>query len=128
MEIFFHDIVTILLFLGWLYGNMMPIGTLTVICHDLTDGPMHISKGLYATIVKDWAIAPFITSQLMWAYFRLYCFARIILALLQSEYPAGREHFEPFKYLSAGFLCALYVLHWLWFFMFQRLNLAVMNK
>jgi len=78
MEMFFHDIVTILLFLGYLYGNMMPIGTLVVIIHDVTDFPCHISKGLYATIYRDQATVPFLFAQLLWAYLRLYCFARII--------------------------------------------------
>ena len=128
MELLFHDIVTILLFVGYLYGNMMAWGTMIVIIHDLTDGPIHLSKGMYAMIFKDSAVVPFLLAQLLWAYLRLYCFAKIIYELLQGEYPEGREFFRPFLYMSAGFLCCLYALHWLWFLMFQRINLAVITK
>lgn len=53
MEMFFHDIVTIFLFYDYIFGYMMPIGTLVVIIHDITDVPIHISKGMYATKLSD---------------------------------------------------------------------------
>mmetsp|Transcript_9299 Transcript_9299/g.11375 ORF Transcript_9299/g.11375 Transcript_9299/m.11375 type:complete len:214 (+) Transcript_9299:291-932(+) len=81
MEMLFHDIITIFLFLGYLYGNWMPIGTLVVIMHDITDCPIHISKGLYSTTLGSYSPIVFIFAQLMWAYFRLYTFPCVIYEL-----------------------------------------------
>lgn len=78
MELLFHDIVTIFLFLGYIYGHWMPIGTLIVIVHDITDSPIHISKGLYSTKLSDMSAYIFVIAQLMWLYLRLYAFPRII--------------------------------------------------
>jgi len=128
MEMLFHDIVTIFLFLGYIYGHWMPIGTLIVIVHDITDSPIHISKGLYSTKLADTSTYIFVIAQLMWLYLRLYAFPRIIYQLSQSSYPADREQFNGIVPLCVGFLMALQCLHVLWFMMFQRINLAVIRK
>lgn len=127
-ELLFHDIVTVLLFLGYLYGNMLPLGTLVVIVHDVTDAPLHFCKALYASIFKTPAKVLFFASQLLWLYFRLLCFPALIRALLRAEFPLDRADFNPFLYLGAGFLGLLLLLHALWFCMFQRMNLAVLRK
>jgi hypothetical protein len=48
----------------------------------------------------------------------------MIYELVTAEYPADRAHFQPFIYLSATLLSMLVLMHTLWFYMFQRLNLA----
>lgn len=60
----------------------------------------------------------------MWLYLRMICFPVIIYELLQAEYPAERAQFQPYTYLTAIFLSMLACMHYLWFYMFQRLNLA----
>ncbi len=119
-----HDIVTIFLFVGYLFGYMHSIGTLIIFVHDLTDIPFQIAKAINTTVLHELAIYPFILGQLMWVYFRLFCLPLMIYELLQVEYASEYAQFQPFVRLNAVFLSMLVCMHILWFYMFMRLNLA----
>lgn len=77
-EMLLHDIVTIFLFVGYLFGYMHSIGTLIIFVHDLTDIPFQIAKAINTTVLHELAIYPFILGQLMWVYFRLFCLPLMI--------------------------------------------------
>ena len=128
MEMFFHDVVTIFLFLGAIYAYWLPAGMVVVIIHDITDSPIHIAKGLYSTKLADFSPVFFIGAQIGWAYLRLYCFPKLAYTVYECSYPAGRDHFNGIRDVIVAFLCALICLHILWFIMFQRVNLAVFRK
>lgn len=126
-EMFLHDLVTIFLFFGYLFGYMLSIGTMIIIVHDLTDVPLHITKALNSTVYDRFVPFTFILSQLMWIYFRLYCFPMLIRDLVFVEYPEQRAQFNPFVFLNAAFLLTLLAMHFLWFYMFQKINIKMLN-
>ena len=119
-----HDILTIAFYFGFIFGYLQQIGTLVIVIHDLTDIPIQIAKALNTSIYEPYAIYPFLFSQLMWVYFRLFCFPMMIYELATSSYPVEHAQFQPFIYLSVLLLSMLVCMHILWFIMFQRLNLA----
>ena len=92
--------------------------------HDVTDIPIQIAKAINTSIYERYSIYPFLFSQLMWLYFRLFCFPMMIYELATSAYPAEVSQFQPFIYLSSLLLSMLVCMHILWFYMFQRINLA----
>ena len=121
-EMLLHDIVTFFLCFGYISSNFLPVGTMILILHDCSDFPFHLCKGINASIYKSYASYIFVTAQLIWGYFRLYCLPRIIQVLLDLKYPAHRAQFDPFITIAIVFLSTLLVLHIIWFLMFQRIN------
>lgn len=119
-----HDIVTIALYLGFLFGYLTQIGNLMIVIHDVTDIPLHLAKALNTSTYEQYSIYPFVFSQLMWVYFRLFCFPMIIYELATSSYPAEHARFQPFIYSSTLLLSMFVCMHIMWFCMFQRINLA----
>ena len=88
-EMLLHDIVTVVLFFSYLAGNLVNIGTMTAVLHDLTDIPFHISKALHATTYSDWSVYPFLLGQVAWFWLRLLCFPAIIYNVYYTEYTAS---------------------------------------
>jgi len=124
LEMLLHDIVTIILYLGFLFGYLTQIGILTIVIHDVTDITIHLAKALNTSIYEQYSIYPFLFSQVLWLYFRLFCFPMMIYELATSSYPAEHARFQPFIYLSSLLLSILFCMHILWFYMFQRINLG----
>ena len=127
-EMFLHDVVTIFLFFGYLFGYMLAIGTMIILVHDLTDVPVHITKALISTKYDRFVPHSFLLGQALWVYFRLYCFSLIIYEILWVEYPEHRAQFNPFVSLNAAFLFTLLAMHCLWFYLFQKMNLTILSQ
>ncbi len=45
-----------------------------------------------------------------------------------NSFPEERSHFNPWLYLNVIFLSILCCMHFLWFYMFQRINLMIIRK
>ena len=71
-EMLLHDIVTLLLFFGYLFSNLLPVGTMIAFLHDVSDIPLHVAKMLNASKYSSLVSIPFVTCQLMFLYLRLY--------------------------------------------------------
>ena len=121
-ELLFHDIVTLFLFLGFIYGHMVPMGMIAVMYHDITDWAFHFARAFRACKFHRVSEVLFVGNQFAWVYFRMYCFPLGCIQLLQTEYTGERAKFQPFIYLVVGFQFMLISLHYLWFAMFQRIN------
>ena len=56
-EMLLHDTVTCFLYFGYLFSNFLPVGTMVVILHDISDILCHVSKA--ANVSKYSFLAPF---------------------------------------------------------------------
>ena len=123
-EILLHDIVTFAVYFAYLSSNLIPIGTLISFLHDVTDVPFHIAKAANHSNWPGLAPFPFIFGQLLWIFVRLICYAHLIYCtMVDAVYPPGREHLQPYFIFARTLISILYVLHWVWFYMFQRINM-----
>lgn len=125
-EMLLHDCVTCFLYFGYLCSNLVPIGTIIIFLHDITDIPGHISK--FANAVNNTPVAGvfFILTQLLWIWFRLVALPLIIWSLFrEARYPASRSQFDMFVPLNCAFLSMLFLMHIFWFVMFQRINIKL---
>ena len=84
-EMLLHDAVTCFLFFGYLFSNLLPVGTLITILHDVCDIPFHLSKALHSTTYESLAAVPFIAGQLTWMWFRLFCLPMITYTVYHAE-------------------------------------------
>lgn len=126
-EMLLHDIVTVFLFFGYLVGNLVPIGTMIALLHDVCDVPFHTSKALNTSIWPEYAVGPYVLGQLLWIWLRLVGFAIIIYSVYTTEYTEPLAHFQVQMTMNTVYLGSLYSLHWIWFLMFQRLNLKLIR-
>ena len=119
-EMLLHDISTNALFFGYIFSDMVPVGTMIAWLHDTTDIAFHIAKFANNSNWPDFAPLPFITGQLLWLYFRLGCFPHLIWTTHNAKFAGddGREQFQPYLPFNVAFLSILYLMHWLWFYMF----------
>jgi hypothetical protein len=125
-EMLLHDSVTCFLYFGYICSNLVPIGTIIIFLHDITDIPFHISK--FANSTKNIAVAGvfFVVGQLGWIWFRLVALPLIIYSLYtQANYGAARSTFDIFIGLNSAFLSMLLLMHIFWFTMFQRINIKL---
>ena len=122
-EMLLHDVVTVFLFFGYIFSNLLPVGTMVAIVHDVCDIPGHLSKMLHSSTYSTISIIPFLTVQIMWVKFRLYCLPILIYHVYYMTYPEDRSQFQPFMWINVIFLSTLLCMHIIWFGMFQRLNM-----
>ena len=77
-EMLLHDLVTLFLVFGYLFSNLLPVGTMITLLHDVTDVPLQVAKMLNASTYSSLVPIPFVTCQVMWFYFRLCCLPVLI--------------------------------------------------
>ena len=127
-EMLLHDTVTCFLCFGYLVSNFLPVGTMVIILHDVSDILCHVSKGTNVSTFSDFAPVPFVGAQLLWLWFRLYSLPMIIWEITKHGYPEDRAQFNPFITLNVVFLSTLLAMHVIWFMMFQRVNWSILSK
>lgn len=59
-EMLLHDTVTCFLFFGYLFSNFLPVGTMVIILHDISDVLCHVSKGFNVSTYSFLAPLPFV--------------------------------------------------------------------
>ena len=83
----FHDLLTNSLYFGFITPNAIPIGTVAIYLHDVTDILIHISRLLNDLGDHEIMVAVcFFGAQVLWVWFRLFAFPMVIWSLYLAEY------------------------------------------
>ena len=130
-EFLLHHIATCALFFGYIYGNLMHMGTIIAWLHDIADIATTLCKtfdcigfdiGTYvsfAGVVVSWFV-----SRLVWLPIIIVGIARHCLGIL----PADIKHLNDILLFSfVTFLSTLQVLHVYWFYLFIRIFLNALD-
>jgi len=136
-EMSLHHVVTNALVLSSSYFRITRSGTMVMICHDISDIPVDMSKLANFLKWKKTTNACFVTMLLFWIFLRLYYFPFHIIWSVQYESVVMRDDISPgmsedsFLLYNRSFvigLSMLAVLHWVWFSMLVRIGLLILLK
>lgn len=122
IEMSLHHITHLCISFSYLMANIIPFGAIIAFLHDVSDIPIAASKGLHmAGYSMPWSVITFLLGQISWIFCRLICLPIIISEERALIYSAGREHLQPYLYMSAVYLYILLILHTYWFFLFMKI-------
>ena len=125
-EMLVHDMLTSFLYFGYLTPNLVPIGTVVLLLHDLTDIPMKMSKLWHEMGDNEIKVALFFfIGQVMWAWFRLFAFPMVIWSLHETDYQGSFAQFNSYFIFCKIFLCMLVCMHAWWFYLFMPINAKI---
>ena len=65
-EMLLHHIAAFCLYFCYIFGNMIPIGTVIAYLHDLADIPGNLSKALNSTVLQNSSAVAFVTCMVVW--------------------------------------------------------------
>ena len=69
-----HHFATACLYCCYTLGNMVPIGTVIVLLHDIVEVPVCLSKGLSSTVFQTPAFISGATMVMVWFWTRILAF------------------------------------------------------
>ena len=118
MEMMLHHSATVYLF-GFSYINNFLLGGPCTFLHNWADIAISWTRFWNETkYYKSISLISFIFSMVIWAYTRLYVFAKLIAAFVAIEVFT----YSPYVIPILGFLlCSLYVLHVYWFILMLKI-------
>lgn len=85
-----HHLVTNCLFFCFIFGNIVPFGSVVAYLHDIADVPANLGKVLSSTMYEKAAIVDGIWLIVSWAHTRIILLPMIIYATSKLSYA------EPF--------------------------------
>ena len=69
---FVHHITANFLYFGYIYGNIINLGSVIAYLHDIADVPANLGKTLSATRFDKACLVTGIIMMVMWGYTRIY--------------------------------------------------------
>jgi len=119
-EMSLHHLAHLSLSSSFLFANMIPLGIVVMILHDVSDIPVHMSKFFHLMKFDAMAIVTMILTEITWFWGRLFSLPLLIIDIWQNcVYGAGREHLQPYVIFSLVFLSVLQMLHVYWYMLIQ---------
>lgn len=115
IEMGLHHIVAIYLFGGAYVYNILNLGAVVALLHDIADITTNIVKTLTESNDKTFIAPVFITHMGIWFYTRLLVLPYIIYRLAVWDIYLGSVIVKPF---FCWLLCCMFMLHCYWFKMF----------
>ena len=115
-EMFLHHVAAVCLYFAYIYGGIIPFGSVVAYLHDIADVPTSLTKSLSATKLELATVVVGICLLISWFWTRLYLLPQIIyIVITQAEYPPEFAHFTPFLWFNVIFLSIMGTLHYYWY-------------
>lgn len=117
-EYFLHHFVTLaLVFMSYSLGAI-PVGATIMLLHDITDLGVSIFKATIDVTAKKFQIVGYASMVIPWIYFRLWFFPfQVIWPIYYEMHAVPHYVMQQTVLFFIGFLCALAVLHYFWFYL-----------
>lgn len=112
-----HHVTTLLLIYMSYFYYFVPMGTLIVLLHDVSDPVMELAKLCKYARLQRAADALFVVFAIVFGYSRLWYFPMVII---DSTYRMSPPLY-PYAYEGIALLCVLLVLHSYWFSIILRM-------
>ena len=81
-EMLIHHIAAVALYFSYIFGNILPYGSLVAYMHDLADIPINMAKVTNSTRYYTLSVVVFCVGVVVWFVTRLYSLPQVIYFLL----------------------------------------------
>jgi len=127
LEMLLHHLLAIFLVSFSFISNMIRIGSLVLLVHDLADIPGYAVKSSVDTKNTILTLILYFLLLLVWGYCRLYVFPVEIIwsGMFETTIPSNTEWVRYFLLIM---LYGLQILHIFWYYLFIQMGLHFLNK
>ena len=128
-EMVLHHLAALALYPGFIFANILGVGTVICWLHDLGDILVNTTR---LCNLLDWHIATgvtFLANMILWFYTRLLILPTYIyLIVTEIRYPEPVTHFQPIIWIEMVFLMCMQCLHVFWFGLFIQMGYRLVTK
>ena len=125
-EMLLHHIATCILYLGFIYSNMLGVGGVISWLHDLADVFVALSRFLNCLGFENEASFVFWIMYVVWVYTRMVVLPIYIYNIrMHVQVPEDRKEFDVIIYYMTTLLFILQLMHMYWFVLLSNVGVKL---